>query len=130
MSEWNKMLIRICLDRFEIEAAHGVYDFEDKPQPFIIDLAVEFERNRLDDELEQTIDYAWLQQIIADIFRQERVYLMETLAQQIIDALSSKPMIETIKIRIEKPLAVLPEPSGLLSIEVEWYEHEKPFSHR
>ena len=120
MSEWNKMLIRICLDRFEIEAAHGVYDFEDKPQPFIIDLAVEFERHRLDDELEQTIDYAWLQQIIADIFRQERVYLMETLAQQIIDALSSKPMIETIKIRIEKPLAVLPEPSGLPSIEVEW----------
>ncbi|MBR60642.1 MAG: dihydroneopterin aldolase [Candidatus Thermoplasmatota archaeon] len=120
MSEWNKMLIRICLDRFEIEAAHGVYDFEDKPQPFIIDLAVEFERHRLDDELEQTIDYAWLQQVIADIFRQERVYLMETLAQQIIDALSSKPMIETIKIRIEKPLAVLPEPSGLPSIEVEW----------
>ncbi len=114
------MLIRICLDRFEIEAAHGVYDFEDKPQPFIIDLAVEFERHRLDDELEQTIDYAWLQQVIADIFRQERVYLMETLAQQIIDALSSKPMIETIKIRIEKPLAVLPEPSGLPSIEVEW----------
>ena len=120
MSEWNKMLIRICLDRFEIEAAHGVYDFEDKPQPFIIDLAVEFERHRLDDELEQTIDYAWLQQVIADIFRQERVYLMETLAQQIIDASSSKPMIETIKIRIEKPLAVLPEPSGLPSIEVEW----------
>ena len=120
MSEWNKMLIRICLDRFEIEAAHGVYDFEDKPQPFIIDLAVEFEKHRLDDELEQTIDYAWLQQVIADIFRQERVYLMETLAQQIIDALSSKPMIETIKIRIEKPLAVLPEPSGLPSIEVEW----------
>ena len=120
MSEWNKMLIRICLDRFEIEAAHGVYEFEDKPQPFIIDLAVEFERHRLDDELEQTIDYAWLQQVIADIFRQERVYLMETLAQQIIDALSSKPMIETIKIRIEKPLAVLPEPSGLPSIEVEW----------
>ena len=120
MSEWNKMLIRICLDRFEIEAAHGVYDFEDKPQPFIIDLAVEFERHRLDDELEQTIDYAWLQQVVADIFRQERVYLMETLAQQIIDALSSKPMIETIKIRIEKPLAVLPEPSGLPSIEVEW----------
>ena len=120
MSEWNKMLIRICLDRFEIESAHGVYDFEDKPQPFIIDLAVEFERHRLDDELEQTIDYAWLQQVIADIFRQERVYLMETLAQQIIDALSSKPMIETIKIRIEKPLAVLPEPSGLPSIEVEW----------
>ena len=120
MSEWNKMLIRICLDRFEIEAAHGVYDFEVKPQPFIIDLAVEFERNRLDDELEQTIDYAWLQQVIADTFRQERVYLMETLAQQIIDALSSKPMIETIKIRIEKPLAVLPEPSGLPSIEVEW----------
>ena len=120
MSEWNKMLIRICLDRFEIEAAHGVYDFEDKPQPFIVDLAVEFERHRLDDELEQTIDYAWLQQVIADIFRQERVYLMETLAQQIIDALSSKPMIETIKIRIEKPLAVLPEPSGLPSIEVEW----------
>ena len=120
MSEWNKMLIRICLDRFEIEAAHGVYDFEDKPQPFIIDLAVEFERHRLNDELEQTIDYAWLQQVIADIFRQERVYLMETLAQQIIDALSSKPMIETIKIRIEKPLAVLPEPSGLPSIEVEW----------
>ena len=120
MSEWNKMLIRICLDRFEIEAAHGLYDFEDKPQPFIIDLAVEFERHRLDDELEQTIDYAWLQQVIADIFRQERVYLMETLAQQIIDALSSKPMIETIKIRIEKPLAVLPEPSGLPSIEVEW----------
>ena len=120
MSEWNKMLIRICLDRFEIEAAHGVYDFENKPQPFIIDLAVEFERHRLDDELEQTIDYAWLQQVIADIFRQERVYLMETLAQQIIDALSSKPMIETIKIRIEKPLAVLPEPSGLPSIEVEW----------
>ena len=120
MSEWNKMLIRICLDRFEIEAAHGVYDFEDKPQPFIIDLAVEFERHRLDDELEQTIDYAWLQQVIADIFRQERVYLMETLAQQIIDALSSTPMIETIKIRIEKPLAVLPEPSGLPSIEVEW----------
>ena len=114
------MLIRICLDRFEIEAAHGVYDFEDKPQPFIIDLAVEFERNRLDDELEQTIDYAWLQQVVADIFRQERVYLMETLAQQIIDALSYKPMIETIKIRIEKPLAVLPEPSGLPSIEVEW----------
>ena len=120
MSEWNKMLIRICLDRFEIEAAHGLYDFEDKPQPFIIDLAVEFERDRLDDELEQTIDYAWLQQVIADTFRQERVYLMETLAQQIIDALSSKPMIETIKIRIEKPLAVLPEPSGLPSIEVEW----------
>ena len=120
MSEWNKMHIRICLDRFEIEAAHGLYDFEDKPQPFIIDLAVEFERDRLDDELEQTIDYAWLQQVIADTFRQERVYLMETLAQQIIDALSSKPMIETIKIRIEKPLAVLPEPSGLPSIEVEW----------
>ena len=120
MSEWNDMRIKICLDRFEIEAAHGVYDFEDKPQPFVIDLAVEFERNRLDDELEQTIDYAWLQQVVANTFRQDRVYLMETLAQQIIDTLSSRTMIETITIRIEKPQAVLPEPSGLPSIEVEW----------
>jgi len=116
------MATRVGLESYAVMACHGAFDFEhDKAQPFIISIWATLVEELIDDDLEQTLNYADLQTAVdLIVVDSPPVKLMETLCQRLIVNLSVNPLVEKIEIRIEKPDAPLPHPGGLAVVEQTW----------
>jgi len=112
----------VGLDRYEVIACHGAYDFEKtEPQPFIFSISATLVNDEINDDLNRTLNYADLQNAISKVaVNSEPVNLMETLCSSIIDELKSNDLIAKIEIRVEKPNAPLPMPGGLAFVEQIW----------
>ena len=76
----------------------------------------------VDNELAKTVNYADIQVAIDRVMHGSEgpIALMEEMASQVIQQLTSNQRVAKIHVRIEKPNAPLPHPGGLPVIEVKW----------
>jgi len=117
------MRLRVGLESYKVEAKHGWFDFElERGQPFLFTVWVELRATKNLEELEQTVDYGQIQEIIDKVVlgSEKPFRLLESMAQCIIEELRTKREVQKIFIRIEKPEAPLPKPVGLPYIELTW----------
>jgi len=113
---------RVGLESYEVRGKHGYFDHEhEAEQPFVFTVWVEFERETIS-ELEESINYADLQTTVDDVVLNaiHPIRLLEEMAHQIIERLSTRALLTSISVRIEKPEAPLPHPGGRPVIEVHW----------
>lgn len=119
----DSMRLRVGLESYKVEAKHGWFDFElEKDQPFIFTVWVELRATKNLEELEQTVDYGQIQEIIDKVVldSDKPFRLLESMAQCIIEELRNNREVQKIFVRIEKPEAPLPKPIGLPYIELTW----------
>jgi len=116
------MVTRIGLETYEVLAKHGVFEYEkEKQQPFIVSIWATLANDVLEDDINQTLNYADLQAAVdKEIVSSQPVNLMETLCNKLVDNLSKNDLVEALSIRIEKPDAPFPHPGGLAIVEHEW----------
>jgi len=116
------MVTRIGLETYEVLAKHGVFEYEkEKQQPFIVSIWATLANDVLEDDINQTLNYADLQSAVdKEIVSSQPVNLMETLCNKLVDNLSKNDLVEALSIRIEKPDAPFPHPGGLAIVEHEW----------
>ena len=116
------MVTRVGLENYQISATHGAYDFEkNSPQPFVISIWATMINDVCNDELQETLNYADLQNVVnTEVVNSKPVNLMETLCKKIVESLSENELVSKIHVRIEKPEAPLPNEGGLAVVEHEW----------
>ena len=95
------MPTRVGLESYEVMACHGAYDFErEKKQPFVISIWATLASDVIEDELEQTLNYADLQSAVdSEIVNSEPVKLMETLCNKLVSLISQNELVSAISIR-------------------------------
>jgi dihydroneopterin aldolase len=106
------MLATIHLKKLRFHGYHGVLPEETVlGQPWIIDLdlVVDIGHAAATDELQHTVNYAEVHDLVRDIVTGEPVALVETLANRILSAvLSAHPRVRSATITIHKPHVPIP----------------------
>tara|TARA_B100001564_G_C20544857_1_gene626119 strand:- start:4 stop:357 length:354 start_codon:yes stop_codon:yes gene_type:complete len=115
-------MFKVGLENYTVLGKHGAYEFEhENDQPFVVSIWVELNNTEFDELLEHTINYAELQSLVDKIIiNSPPIRLMETMMTMMIDSIKQNKIVSKIKVRIEKPNAVLPNEGGLAIVEVEW----------
>lgn len=113
---------RIILNDLAFYGYHGVMLEENKlGQRFRIDLecGMDLFRAGEEDEVEATVSYADIYQLVKEATEDTRFKLIEALAQHIVDRLfESHPPFQWVRIRIRKPEAPIPAVAGEFAIEI------------
>jgi dihydroneopterin aldolase len=111
----------VFIRNLEVHAQIGIHHHEHgKVQPVRInvDLAVE-DAVRIEDKLDQVVDYAEIAQRIRDIVAAGHINLAETLAERIAEACFVDPRVKTARVRVEKLHALPGAESAGVEIERE-----------
>ncbi len=118
---------KIIIKGLEVFAHHGVYENEkSKGQKFIINAEIETDTvtASLSDDIEDTLDYAKVCDMIKDYMVINRVNLLETLVNELSrKLLISFDKIESVSLEICKPEAPIPAKFENVSIKVERKRH-------
>ena len=68
----------VKLNNIKIVAAHGLHDIEKtNKQLFEVDVAISFSKENCNDDINQSIDYEYLYNLIVKVFKQNSVNLIE-----------------------------------------------------
>ncbi|NPV28704.1 MAG: dihydroneopterin aldolase [Firmicutes bacterium] len=114
-------LDKIILNGMEFYGYHGVLPGEQElGQRFIVDVEISCHLNfpaRLD-ELEETIDYQEVFELVRGIVQEERYNLIEALAERIAQAVLGKYTAEEVLVRVKKPHAPLGGIFSYVGVEV------------
>lgn len=96
----------IAIRGLEVYAHHGVLQFErDLGQIFIIDATLTLEAG-ISDELEESVSYADIAELIADDVKQNPVNLIESLAYRLhAKVMARSPRVKRAEITVHKPNA-------------------------
>ena len=87
----------------EVTARHGVTaDERQHEQPFVFDLELEAPEPRVD-QIEATVDYRAVRDIVRRVARDETYSLLETLAASVADAVLEALPVEGVRVRVRKP---------------------------
>ena len=103
----SQALSRIFLRDLHVEALIGVYAHEkDRRQLLVVTLEVKLEATRFQqDELRETVDYDWLA-AQARALAAQHIALIETFAERLCALCLSHPLVQQVRVRVEKPEAV------------------------
>lgn len=116
-----KAIRHVFIRNLELQAQIGIYTHErGKTQPVRInvDLAVE-DAAKIEDRLDQVVDYAEITQRIRDIVAAGHINLIETLAERIAETSFVDPRVKTARVRVEKLHALPGAESAGVEIERE-----------
>ena len=106
------MADRIELTGLEVFAHHGVLDYErEQGQPFIVDAVCWLDCSSavVTDDLQDTLDYAHLAQVIYDTVAGTPRNLIETVAGQAADTvMATFSQLYAVEVTIHKPQAPIP----------------------
>ncbi len=97
---------RIVLDSMVFHGTHGVYPEEQlSPQPFEVDveLSLNLQPAGLNDDLEQTVDYARVFDVCRQIVESTRFNLIEAIAEAIAHEILSGFPVQEVTVRVRKP---------------------------
>jgi dihydroneopterin aldolase len=98
---------------------HGVFPEEKRAgQEFVVDVRLGLARARERDDLESTVDYGLVGQLVHDHIAGPPVDLIETLAAGIADAIAALPMVEWAEVKVHKPQAPMPVPFDDVSVTI------------
>lgn len=122
MSNPNRTEDKIVLADLAFYGYHGVMQAEnDLGQRFRIDLecGVDLSKSGQSDEVEDTISYDQIFNLVNERVTQTRFKLIEALGQHIIDGLfETFATIEWVKVRVRKPEAPIPVVAGEFAVEM------------
>ena len=114
--------MEIKIQGLEIEACHGVLDFEKvNPQKFIFDLKlkVDFFSASENDGIIATVDYAGVCAIIEKTVKERSFNLIESLAYECAFGVLDKfELVKEIELTCSKPQAPVPQKFGNISVTV------------
>ncbi|WP_319380926.1 dihydroneopterin aldolase [Thiomicrorhabdus sp.] len=100
----------IYIDQLKTEAIIGIFDWErEQTQPlnFDIEMGVKIKPAADSDDIDDTVSYKEVSDQVRDLVSASRVELLETLCENICRFLFARhPLIETIRLKVGKPLAV------------------------
>ena len=119
---------KICIDELKIFAHHGVFEHEKiNGQNFYINvvLYVDTDKAGLTDELETSVDYGSVCQLIKKIMTENTFNLIETAAQSIAEAIlfDYEPVI-SVDIEVRKPEAPIDMEFGSVSVKINRSWHD------
>lgn len=99
---------RIKLTGISCLGYHGVLETEKQTgQPFLVDVTLytDFSKAAESDQVEHTINYAEVAEVIRQILTGPSLDLIETLAEQIAQALLSSFPLQALELTVHKPQA-------------------------
>ncbi len=112
---------RIVLHNLQLQGRHGYYDHElEAAQPFEVDieLALNLQPAGVDDDLEQSVDYGKVYEVVRQIVESTSYRLLEALAEAIShEILADFPVIE-VGVRVRKPAVKLGGPLDYAGVEI------------
>ncbi len=100
---------KIVLEGLEFHARHGVFEAETQfGARFIVDVELYLPVTG-DDDLEGTVDYSAVFELVRAVVTETRFRLIEALAHRLVEALlGAQPLVEVVVVRVHKPHAPLP----------------------
>jgi len=106
----TNMLDTIFIHQLRVDAVIGVYDFEKvKTQPLFLDfeLKVDLQAAGKSDNLNDTVDYALVSQLVIEHIESTQYELLETLAETLCQLVFQKFLaVQAITLTLSKPEAV------------------------
>ncbi|MCJ8341901.1 MAG: dihydroneopterin aldolase [Cetobacterium sp.] len=118
---------KILLKGMKFYGYHGVLPAENQlGQNFYIDLemAVDFREAAKTDNIEKSVSYAEVYEIVKEIVETKIFKLIEALGEEIAKELLTKTSIKKIKVRVRKPEAPIPGNFEYAGIEIERVKEE------
>jgi dihydroneopterin aldolase len=89
----------------EIEGRHGAEKEERAAgQPFLFDLELRVSEAALSDRIEDAVDYRQVAQRVREVSDARRFHLLEALAAAVADALVADFPVESVRVRVRKPV--------------------------
>jgi len=112
---------RIVLHNIQLQGRHGYYDHElETPQPFEVDveLLMNLQPAGIDDDLEKSIDYGRVFEVVRQIVESTSYRLLEALAEAISHELLAAFPATEVGVRVRKPKVQLSGPLDFAGVEV------------
>ena len=121
IADAKRAIRHVFIRNLELHAQIGIYHHErgqTQPVRINVDLAVE-DVVKIEDRLDQVVDYAEITQRIRDIVAAGHINLAETLAERIAEACFVDARVKTARVRVEKLHALPGAESAGVEIERE-----------
>ena len=112
---------RIVLRNVRLQGRHGYYDHElESPQPFEVDveLVLNLQPAGIEDDLEQSVDYARVYAVVRQIVESTSYRLLEALAEAISHELLVGFPVDEVGVRVRKPNVQLGGPLDYAGVEI------------
>ena len=117
----TRQTVVIALRGLEVDAVHGVFDFErQEPQRFVADVTlwVQADGALAADDIAGTVSYAEIADEVVSILQGQSASLLETLADRIARAAMSYDGVEGVEATVHKPDAPINHPFADVSVTV------------
>ena len=117
-----KIIDKIEIKNLKIMGRHGVFDFERfQDRTFELDLVLFLDLSKASksDNLEDTIDYAEIIDVVIKEFTKKNYNLIEAVAESIISRLFKEFNFDKVKVRIRKPHAPIDAEFDTVQVELE-----------
>ena len=114
----------ISLKNLRTKAIIGVYDWEQKRKHnIVINLIVRLndEKSGMSDDLDDTLDYEKLQDGVVELVQSRPFKLIERIAQEVVKMILDQPLIDYVKVEVEKPGAL--SYCDSVSVQIEKYKN-------
>jgi 7,8-dihydroneopterin aldolase/epimerase/oxygenase len=101
--------MKITVKGIEIQAVIGTQHHErNSHQKILVDIEFDYDSDKAagTDKLEYAADYSAIVSEIIRTAKEQRYYLLETLAEKIVDLLKSYPVIRSGRVTVKKPSAI------------------------
>ncbi|MCG5030192.1 dihydroneopterin aldolase [Mesosutterella sp. OilRF-GAM-744-9] len=99
--------IRIFIEDLRVEARLGIYPREiNSPQTILVTLEVWIPRARLDDAIENTVNYDDLCDIARQVLQSGHLNLVESAVEKMLARLAAMPGVKAARVCCRKPHAV------------------------
>ncbi|MCL1970840.1 MAG: 2-amino-4-hydroxy-6-hydroxymethyldihydropteridine diphosphokinase [Candidatus Bathyarchaeota archaeon] len=116
------MMDKILLEGIQVWGTHGVLEFEKKhPQPFIVDVTLwaDLSKSYKSDNLQSTIDYANIYNIVKSVIETQSFMLIERLSYAILEKIFLyDERVQKIKLRVMKNKAPLGGQFNYVGVEI------------
>ena len=119
---------KICIDELKIFAHHGVFEHENiNGQNFYVNavLYVDTEKAGISDDLEDSVNYGTVCELIGRVMTENTYKLIETAAQSVAEAiLREYDLVHSVDIEIRKPEAPIDMEFGSVSVKINrgWHD--------
>lgn len=101
---------KVLIEGLRVNAVIGVFEWERQiEQPVLIDLvmSVDTRAAAVSDDIQDAVNYALVAEQVADLTKSLKPQLIETLANKMAELiLNHFSAVQTVQVRIKKPLAV------------------------
>jgi dihydroneopterin aldolase len=116
------MTDRIVLANMRFDGRHGEHEWERAtPQPFEVDveLRLDLQPAGASDNLQTTVDYGRVFDLVREIVETRTFHLLEAIAQTIADAvLAAYPLVDELTVRVRKPKVKLSGALDYAGVEI------------